>query len=851
MAEGDDNKPVPAPAPREQALQVAAPPVELRADELRGHSPLGPDELVKAARDGAHELLGQQRALDAVRMAIGIGAPGYNVFVSRVRSRRERESIVRILQQRAAAMPTPGDWVYVNNFKSPESPTAIYLRGGQGAELRDGMRDLVSFLIEQLPKAFRREDFDQERKALREKYNRRAQELFTQLETAARQRGFAIQATPTGQVLFIPLIDGKAPESPEDLNRKMKELSEQERERLGKEQAELADLFATMSGHQQELMRELIAEIRQIERTFAARLIAPAIAALKSRFESAAVSAYLDEVAEHMLDRLERFREAAEAAPEGSPPRPSAAQRPDSADEGRFFEYQVNVVVDNAGRSGAPVIAEDAPTYRNLFGTIERWVDPTGRSATNFTRIIGGSLVKAHGGFLLFDLDDAIVEPGVWKTLKRTLKTGRMTLETLEPFPFFMVSGLKPEPIEVATKVIVTGSPYLYNVLYFYDPEFAELFKVKAELRPVVEADVEAARHYASRVSALAKTEGLPDFDGSALARIVEFGMRQAGDRKQLSSVMEPIDDLAREAAYYARETNDKQVGARHVDRALNERILRLNFIEEEIRRLIAEGTLVVHLQGRQVGQVNGLAVLDAGGYSFGRPSRITATVALGQAGVINIEREARLSGSTHDKGIMILSGFFRQRFGQELPAAMTASIAFEQSYSGIDGDSASSTELYVLLSALSGVPLRQDLAVTGSVDQYGAVQAIGGANEKIEGFYRVCKATGLSGTQGVLLPRANVNNLMLDPETVEAVASGRFHVYPVATIDEGIEILTGMRAGTLEEPGTINHIVSARLRRMSDILRERRPPEEGRVLQAGPSPAPEPPPPTPPVPPR
>jgi predicted ATP-dependent protease len=850
MAEGNDNQP--APAPQEQAPQAAPPPVELRADELRGHSPLGPDELVRAARDSADELLDQQRALDAVRMAIGIGAPGYNVFVSRASSRRERESIIRLLKERAAAMPTPGDWVYVNNFKSPESPVAIYLRGGQGAELRDGMRDLVSFLIEQLPKAFRREDFDQERKALREKYNRRAQELFAQLENAARERGFAIQGTTAGQVVFIPLIDGKAPESPEDLNRKMQELPEAERERLAKGQSELADLFSTMAMRQQELMRELVAEIRQIERTFAARLIAPAIAALKARFESLAVSAYLDQVAEHMLDRLDRFRELADAAATDGTQRPALAQRPEVPEEGRFFEYQVNVVVDNSVRSGAPVIVEDAPTYRNLFGTIERWVDPTGRSATNFTRIIGGALVKAHGGFLLFDLDDAIVEPGVWKTLKRTLKTGRMTLETLEPFPFFMVSGLKPEPIEVATKVVVTGSPYLYNVLYFYDPEFAELFKVKAELRPLVDANAEAARHYASRVGALMKTEGLPEFDGSALARVVEFGMRQAGDRKRLLSVMEPIDDLARESAYYARETNDTPVSARHVDRALNERILRLNFIEEEIRRLIAEGTLIVHVEGRQVGQVNGLAVLDVGGYSFGRPSRITATVALGQAGVINIEREARLSGSTHDKGMMILGGFFRQRFGQQLPAAMTASIAFEQSYSGIDGDSASSTELYVLLSALSGVPLRQDLAVTGSVDQYGTVQAIGGANEKIEGFYRVCKAIGLSGTQGVLLPRANVVNLMLDSETVEAVASGRFHIYPVDTIDQGLEILTGVQTGTLEQPGTINYLVNARLHRMSDILRERRPPEENRGgLAAGPSPAPGPPPPTPPVPPR
>ena len=367
----------------------------------------------------------------------------------------------------------------------------------------------------------------------------------------------------------------------------------------------------------------------------------------------------------------------------------------------------------------------------------------------------------------------------------------------------------------------------------------------------MVDADAEAARYYASRVASLVRAEKLPQFDGGALARIVEFGMRLAGDRKRLLSEMEPVDDLVREAAYYARAQNGAQVHGQDVDRAIQERILRLNFIEEEIRRLIAEGTFIVHLTGREVGQVNGLAVLDVGGYSFGRPSRITATVALGQAGVINIEREARLSGSTHDKGIMILGGFFRQRFGQELPAAMTASIAFEQSYSGIDGDSASSTELYVLLSALSGLPLRQDLAVTGSVDQYGNVQAIGGANEKIEGFYRVCKTTGLSGTQGVLLPRANVTNLMLEPEVVEAVSAGRFHIYPVDTIDHGIEILTGVRAGKLDEPGTVNFMVARRLRRMSDILRERRPPEDGRPVQAAAPPTPEPPPPSPPVPPR
>ncbi|HZO81017.1 MAG TPA: ATP-binding protein [Candidatus Binataceae bacterium] len=842
MAEGDDRRTDSGAAAR-PPLAPAPPAAELSAADLRAPSPLSADELMRAAAGpDAHELLGQDRALDAVRMAIGIDAPGYNVFVSRLRTRRERDAIIRLLSKRAAAMPTPGDWVYVNNFRNPESPTAIYLRAGQGAELREGMRELLSFVIEQLPKAFRREDFDQERKALREKYNQRAQELINQLEASARQRGFVIQGAPTGQVIFIPLIGGRMPESPEELARKMQELPDEERERLARAQAELSDQLITLTVRQQELMRELIDEIRQIERAFAARLIAPAVAALKARFDNPAVAAYLDQVVEHILGHLERLREMAEPA-EGGPP----VRRGERA---RLSEYEVNVLVDNAGRSGAPVVVEDAPTYRNLFGTIERWVDPLGHSATNFTRIIGGSLAKAHGGFLVLDLDDAIVEPGVWKMLKRTLKTGRMTLETFEPFPFFMVSGLKPEPLEIAAKVVVTGSPFLYSLLYFYDPEFVELFKVKAELRPVVAADAAGARHYAARVAALAATEGLPGFDGGALARIVEFGMREAGDRTRLLSMMEPIDDLAREAAYYARAASAARVEASHVDKALAERVLRLNFIEEEIRRLIAEGTLIVHLDGRQMGQINGLAVLDAGGYSFGRPSRVTVTVALGQAGVINIEREARLSGSTHDKGVMILSGFFRHRYGQQLPAAMTASIAFEQSYSGIDGDSASSTELYALLSALSGVPLRQDLAVTGSVDQYGTVQAIGGVNEKIEGFYRVCKAIGLTGTQGVLIPRSNLANLMLDQETVEAVARGRFHIYAVGTIDEGIEILTGVRAGALDEPGTINYLVSRRLREMSDILRERRS-DEGRVVQVAPAPPPAPPPPTPPTPPR
>ncbi len=832
------------------SLKPAATHPELKASELRGIAPLSAAELETAADDGAgNELFGQKRAMDAVRMAIGVDGPGYNVFVSGLRTLEERGAILRLLEERAAQMPTPGDWVYVNNFRAPEAPVALYLKAGQGRELHSRMQELVNLMIDQLPKAFRREDFDQERAGLREKYNKRAQELFGNFETRARERGFAIQNSPNGQVIFIPLIKGKMPESAEELQREMEAMPEADRDRLTKVQGELQSEMMTLMMRQQEIMHELIQDIRTIERSFASRLITPSIAALKQHFDNPDLSNYLDQVAEHMLSHLENFRET---PPEGrggpQVPQPQPPPRPE--DGGQLFEYQVNLLVDNSGRTGAPVIWEDAPNYRNLFGTIERWADPLGRSATNFTRIIAGSFLKAHGGFLLFDLDDAVVEPGVWKTLKRSLKTGRMTLETFEPLPFFMVSGLKPEPIEVRNKVLAMGGAYLYNMLYFYDPEFRELFKVKAEMRPVVDADVEAARRYAARIGALQRRENLPPFEGDALRRLVEFGMRLAGDRDRVASMMEPIEDLAREAAYFARADGQTKVSAANVDRALNERVQRLNFIEEEIRRLIANETLIVHVTGTSVGQINGLAVLDVGGYSFGRPSRVSATVALGQAGLINIEREARLSGSTHDKGIMILGGFLRWRFGQEAPVAMTASICFEQSYSGIDGDSASSTELYALLSALSGVPLRQDLAVTGSVDQRGTVQAIGGVNDKIEGFYRVCKAIGLTGTQGVLVPRANLRNLMLDFETVDAVARGIFHIYPVATIDDGIEILTGIRAGTLDEPDTINFLVASRLSEMGEKLR-RRPSTETRVIHEQADPTTPPQPPAPPGPPR
>ncbi len=397
-----------------------------------------------------------------------------------------------------------------------------------------------------------------------------------------------------------------------------------------------------------------------------------------------------------------------------------------------------------------------------------------------------------------------------------TLNGGFTTTETYEPFALFSASGLRPEPVDINTKVIVAGSPFLYHLLYAWDEEFREIFKVRADFRQVMELEQNHLLAYAQWVANLCHEEGLPHFDRSAVERLIEFGARQAGDREKVLASYAEIGDLVREAAYWARKEDGQKVSSRHVEKALDNRVYRSNRIEEEIRELIGNGTILVDIQGKTVGQVNGLSVLDIGGYMFGRPSRVTASVAMGQAGIINIERESHLSGSIHDKGVLILSGYLRNRYGQDKPLALSASLCFEQSYSGVEGDSASSAELYALLSRVSNIPLRQDIAVTGSVNQWGEMQAIGGVNEKIEGFYDVCRVKGLTGDQGVMIPAANIRNLILRADVVQAVAEGKFHLYPVRTIDEGIEILTGVRAGDVADEGTANEAVSRRLRELA-----------------------------------
>ena len=792
-------------------LEEALAPKELSAEDLRFSVSLDGGFKSTAELAQVEDFVGQERAVAALELGLGVAGGGFNIFVSGLAGAEKLEGLRRWVAERASRSPTPGDWVYVHNFKYPDAPHALYLKAGKGGRLRDLMRDLVKALREELPKAFRQEAFDKEKTLLREKYNKRAQELNAQFDKAAREKGFLLQIGPRGNVMFIPLINGKPLQSPEEFS----QLQEAKRQEIEKRQEELVEEMEEVAARQREVMRELEADIRLVERRFCEQLLTPLIGAIEREMENEKVSSYLPEVREHILENLDNFKESPAMAP-GFPFILHGREHRDT-----FLEYDVNVVVDNSVIEGAPVIIESSPTYLNLFGSIERVVDRFGRVVTNFTRIKSGSLLRAHGGYLIFSLEDAVTEPAVWKVLRRTLRSRRIEMETYEPFALFSASGLRPEPVEINTKVIVVGSPFLYYLLYAWDEEFREIFKVRADFREVMEMEENHRAAYAQWVTKLCKEEGLPPFDREAVERLLEFGARQAGDREKISASHAEVCDLVREADYWARKEDAQLVLGRHVQQALENRIFRSNRIEGEIRELIANGTILIDIAGRKVGQVNGLSVLDIGGYTFGRPTRVTASVAMGQAGIINIERESRLSGSIHDKGVLILSGYLRNRYGQDKPLAISASLCFEQSYSGVEGDSASSAELYALLSRISDIPLRQDIAVTGAVNQWGEIQAIGGINEKIEGFFDVCRVMGLTGRQGVMIPAANLRNLILRSDVVEAVAQKKFHIYPVRTVDEGLEILTGMRAGEVGEEGTANQAVSGRLREFAVRLKE------------------------------
>lgn len=532
----------------------------------------------------------------------------------------------------------------------------------------------------------------------------------------------------------------------------------------------------------------------------------------------------MDDVEDDVLQNLGRFRGEEEKRHQLFMP---GMQIP-KADE--FLEFKVNVVVDNSKLKRIPVITETTPNYRNLFGTIERIMDTAGIRHTDFTKIRAGSLLKANGGYLVLNLRDTLIEPGVWAALKRTLKNRKLDIQSYDPFHLFSSSSsssaLKPESVDVDVKVVIVGDAYLYQLLYFYDEDFKKIFKVKADFDTVMSKDEAAINHYSLFVKKICSDEGLMPFTNSGVAEVIEYGVRLAGRQNKISTKFSEIADLLRESQYWTKEDKAKVIDGKHVNKAIDEKIYLSRMVEDKIQEMIEEGVLMIDIKGEKLGQVNGLSVYDLGNYSFGHPSKITAEVSMGHAGIINIEREADLSGKTHNKGVLIIGGYFRGKYAQDKPLSMSASLAFEQSYSGVDGDSASSTEIYTILSELSGLPLRQDIAVTGSVNQKGEIQPIGGVNQKIEGFFEVCKSKGLTLKQGVMIPHQNIDDLMLKPEVVETVKVGKFHVYPIKTIDEGIEILTGVSAGQKQKDGkypkdTLNYLVNLKLQELATGMKE------------------------------
>lgn len=798
-------------------LQAAPPPRALSAAEAA--FVVEAEELGFRTTDEVPALpawFGQERALAALRLAVNVPDRGFNVYVVGLTGTEKEQAVARLLEEFTRHLPVPGDRVLVQNFRNRDRPRAFYLPPGQGRQLQRDMQELVEDLQRLLPETFRQETFEEEKEQLAERFGHEGEEIARDMERRAAEKGFLLQPHPQGGILFIPLKPNGEPMSPEELAR----LGPEEQEDLRRREREVSRELKAMLRRQQALGRRLAREVKAAERRVAAEVITPLIEEIAQRYSSPEVQQYLEEVREHMLDNLDLFREPIRELLQTPVPSPFPLPfSPAALAEGAFLDYQVNVLVDNSDSKGAPVIVETSPTYKNLFGAVERIVDPFGKLITHFTRVQGGSLLRAHGGCIVMNVVDVLSEPLVWRALKRCLKSGQVEIEAYDPLALLATSTLKPEPMRLSTRVVLVGPGEFFQLLYFLDDEFRDVFKVRADFG--LETDAAAARaQFVSQVAQIARAEGLPPFRAPAVARLIEYGARTVGDRRKLPSQMSETADVMREAAFWAGQEGAAEVDGRHVVQTIEQRIFRLNRVEEKVRELIRDGVLLLDLDGRKVGQVNGLAVLNVGGYDFGRPSRVTAAVSMGNQGIINIEREAQLSGRTHDKGVLIITGYLRRTYAQDFPLSLTASICFEQSYSGIDGDSASATELFAVLSALSGLPLRQDLAVTGSVNQWGEIQPIGGVNEKVEGFFATCKAVGLTGSQGVVLPAQNVHELVLRPEVVEAIRNGQFHLYPIRTVDEGIEILTGVKAGSLGEPGTVHGLVSQRLRALAEGLR-------------------------------
>ncbi|MEZ4868947.1 MAG: ATP-binding protein [Caldilineaceae bacterium] len=769
------------------------------------------------------DFIGQDRAVKAIEFGIGMSRQGYNIFALGPSGTGKHALAQRYVEQKAATEAPPDDWCYVNNFEQPYRPYALRLPAGMGKQLRNDVQHLVGELRNALSSAFESEEYQTRRQALEMELQERQQQPLNELQEQARGRGLTLLRTPGGLV-FAPFKDGNvlAPEQ-------FEQLSTEEQERLKAEVEVLQEQLQKVLLQMPRLEREMRDRFRELNEEISGFVLNNLMDDLYQRYnEQPAIISYLQALQKDVSDNLADFVTAGEARGDGQGGEAGAGRSsegqtmpvfPDGFTGSLFMRrYMVNLLVNAGELTGAPVVYESNPSYLNLVGRVEQMAS-MGALITDFTLIKPGVLHRANGGYLILDVLKVLANPYAWEGLKRALQFREIRIESpTQMLNMTTTISLEPEPIPLEVKVVLIGDRNSYYLLSQYDPDFNELFKVAADFGDQLERNAATQQLYAQMIATIAKREELHPFDRAAVARIIEQASRLVSDAERMTTQIESIVDLMEEAEYWANQEQATIISGKHVQQAIDAQIYRSDRIRARMQEEVLRETILIDTSGAKIGQINGLSVIQVGNYLYGQPSRITATIHMGEGDVVNIEREVEMSGPTHSKGVLILASFLRARYALERPLALSASLVFEQSYGGVDGDSASSTELYVLLSAIADVPIKQSLAVTGSVNQHGQVQAIGGVNEKIEGFFDLCQARGLTGDQGVLIPVANVKHLMLRQDIVEAAAAGQFQIYPITTIDEGIEVLTGMAAGERNArgnypKGTINYKVEQRLR--------------------------------------
>jgi len=770
-------------------------------------------------------IIGQDRATRAIEFGIDIPSYGYHIFAMGPAGAGKMTTVQRFLEQRAGARPTPPDWCYVNNFANPDRPEAIELPPGKATVFRKQMEDLVQRIQESIARSFSGEQYEEHRSQLIREIEDRKRKALEEINEYANSQGFALVATPSGLMVGV-YENGKV-------------LSQEEYQALPEERRR--ELEAAQPAVQAEMERrfrkvralddEARTRLQNLDKEIADFAIRHLFEPLKQEYANIHdAQVFLDGVYRDVLENLALFRALAQPSEasreEGGDPQP-----PTRPPQSPYDRYRVNVLVDNSQTKGAPVIVESNPTCRTLVGRIEYRAE-FGTLVTDFSMIKAGALHRANGGYLVVEARKLLQDPFAWDCLKRALRDRKISIhEIAQQFALLSTTSLEPEPIPLDVKVVLTGEPHIYYMLFDLDPEFAKLFKVKADFAEEMDWAEDSVLNYARFIATRCADEGLPHFTRDAVAKVVEHGARLVEDQHKLSTRFAFIADVVSEAAYWARLRGHDLVQAEDVQRALDEKRYRSSQVEERIREAILADTILITTDGVKVGQVNGLSVLSLGDYAFGRPTRISCQTMLGREGVMNIDRESKLSGNIHDKGLLILERYVAAKYAQDRPLSLAASICFEQTYTEVEGDSASAAELYVLISAVTGIPIKQGIAVTGSVNQYGEIQPIGAVNEKIEGFFDVCKARGLTGEQGVIIPSRNVRHLMLREDVVQAVREGQFHIWAVSTVDEGIAILTGVEAGERDEkgeypPDSVNGRFLAKMEENERLMRRRWPVE-------------------------